>query len=257
MSFSGSHPFVHNPSCSLTQNSFDNYEQSVGSHPIFQGVDQVSHGGWQGQSLNEPKHKEVPLYQRILMHGNGSLHQSQALQGISNGQDAQGQHPRVLEGNSKVPIGLDRQLSLHKQLSGGQPWHNNDGRSTSQSVGSRETASDYTKDRKRVMREKNGGSLYRSSSLKEQEQLSIGGADFVETVITKIVSEPIHVMARKFHEMTEQSIACLRDSVCEIMSNADKHGQLCAFQKALQNRSEIMLEMLTSPIVLNWKSWWL
>ncbi|PSS09985.1 Protein OBERON like [Actinidia chinensis var. chinensis] len=58
MSFSGSQQFTHNPSCSLTHNSFNNYEQSVGSRPLFQGVDQVSPATWHGQSSNEQKHKE-------------------------------------------------------------------------------------------------------------------------------------------------------------------------------------------------------
>ncbi|RVW20747.1 Protein OBERON 4 [Vitis vinifera] len=210
MSFSGSQHFVHNPSCSLTHNSLDNYEQSVGSRPIFQGIDQISHGAWQGQTSNEPKHKEVPLYSRMLMNGNGSLHHSQAAEGVRNGNSRQGQHLKA-EGSSKLPIGLDRQLSFQKQLSGVQPWHHNDVRSPSQSIGSRETGKEYSKD-KEVLREKNGGSLYRSGSFKDQEQLPIGGADFVETIIARIVSEPMH---------------------------------LSAIQKALGNRSDITLEMLS------------
>lgn len=245
MSFSGSQPFNHNPSCSLTQNSFDNYEQSVGSHPIFQGIDQASQGGWQGQSPNgsEPKHKEVPLYQRILMNGNGSFYPSQALQGISNGQASQAQHHRVLEGNPKIPVGMDRQLSLPKQLSGLQPRHQNDNKSASQSVRSRETGSDCSKDGKRATRENNGSSFYRSSSMKEQEIVLTGGAGFIDTVVTRIVSDPIHLMARKFHEMSEKSISSLKESVCDIIFNADK---LHEFQKTLQNRSDITLEVLSN-----------
>lgn len=235
MSFSGSQSFYHNPSCSLTQNSLDNFEQSVHSRPIFQGVDQVSQGSFQAQSHNESRHKEVPMYQRILMNGNGSLHQSQALQCISNGQNAQGQHIRVVEGSSKVTNGLDKQLSFHEQ---------NDVRSPPQSVGSHEIGSNFSFDKKRAIREKHGGSLYRSSSQKEQDQLLIGGADFVETVICRMISDPIHLMAKKFHEMTGQSIGCLKESIREIMVNVDKHAQLYGFQNALQNKSDITLEML-------------
>ncbi|KAJ0037485.1 hypothetical protein Pint_23975 [Pistacia integerrima] len=196
MSFSGSQSFFHNPSCSLTQNSMDNFEQSVHSRPIFQGIDQVSQGAWQGQSQNESsKHKEIPLFQRILMNGNGSIHQSQ---GIPNGQLEQVQHVRGSEGSTKMPNGLERQLSFHKQ---------NDVRSPSNSVGSHEMGSSYSFEKKRAMREKHsGGSLYRSGSQKEQELL-IGGVDFVETIMGRIVSDPFHVMARKFHDMTAQSIA--------------------------------------------------
>lgn len=235
MSFSGSQSFFHNPSCSLTQNLMDNYEQSVGSRPIFQGID------WQVQSQNESKQKEIPLYQRILMNGNGSLNQSQVLQ--SNGQAVQGQNHRGLEGSSKMANGLERQLSFHRQLSG-HSRHHDDVRSPSQSVGSHDVGSNYSFDRKRGMKEKSSVSLYRTGSQKEHEQLLIGGVEFVETVIARIVAEPVHVMARKFHEMTGQSIACLKESIREIMLNVDKRPQLFAFQKALQSWSDITLEML-------------
>lgn len=102
ISFSGSHPFVHNPSCSLTQNSMENYEFSVGSHPAFQASsDQVSHGNWNGTYPNEQtsydnnsltgvasqdvlkQRREAPLYQRILQNGN--LQASQFSQGMFGG----------------------------------------------------------------------------------------------------------------------------------------------------------------------------
>lgn len=234
VSFSGSQSFYHNPSCSLTtQNSMD-FEQSVKSRPLFQGID------WQALAQNEAKNKEVPFNQKTSMNGNGSHPQS----GITNAQSVQGQQLRHPEGSSKLANGFERQLSFHKQLSGGQPRHHDDVRSPSQSVGSHEMGSNYSFDRKRLMREKSSGSLYRTSSQKEKEQFLIGGADFVETIIARIVSDPIHVMAKKFHEMTGQSPACVKESIREIMLNVDKRMQLFAFQKALQNRSDITLEML-------------
>ena len=238
MSFSGSQSFFHNPSCSLTQNSMDNFEQSVGSRPIFQGIDQASQGAWQGQSQNESKPKDIPLYQRMLMNGNGSLNQSQVLQGISNGQAVQGQHHRGLEGSSKMGNGLERQLSFHRQQS-----FNDDVRSPSQSVGSHDIGSNYSYDKKRRMREKSSGSLYRSSGQKEFEY-SGGGAEYVEKIIAKIVEEPVHVMARKFHDMTAQSIVRLKESINDTMLSVDKQKQLVDFQKALQNKSDITLETL-------------
>ncbi|KAJ7982231.1 Protein OBERON [Quillaja saponaria] len=242
MSYSGSQSFFHNPSCSLTQNSVD-YEQSVGSRPIFQGIDQITSGAWQGQAQNDPKQKEIPLYQRILMNGNVSFLQSQASQGISDVQTMQGQHSTVLEGSSRIPSGLDRQLSFNTQLSG-QSRCRDDVRSPSQSFGSHEIGSRYSFDKKRSMREKSNGSFYRTSSQKEQENFLMERFDFVETVITKIVSEPVHAMAKKFHEMSGQHIACLKEGIHEIMLNADKHGQLLSFQKVLQKRSDITLEVL-------------
>eukprot|EP00252_Welwitschia_mirabilis_P018847 TRINITY_DN4224_c0_g1_i3.p1 TRINITY_DN4224_c0_g1~~TRINITY_DN4224_c0_g1_i3.p1 ORF type:complete len:1378 (+),score=276.04 TRINITY_DN4224_c0_g1_i3:306-4439(+) len=97
MSFSSSHPFAHNPSCSLNQNSVENYEYSVGSHTAFQGNnEQLSNGDWNAVNSNEPassydngngmvggsscqerfKHpREVPLYQKVFQNGNMQSHQ--------------------------------------------------------------------------------------------------------------------------------------------------------------------------------------
>ncbi|KAK1282835.1 Protein OBERON 4 [Acorus calamus] len=74
VSFSGSQAFSHNPSCSLTQTSFDNanYEQSVASRPIFQGIDQAIAG-----TSNDPKQKEVGLYHMLLSNGSGHGHHHQ------------------------------------------------------------------------------------------------------------------------------------------------------------------------------------
>ncbi|GFY92232.1 fibronectin type III domain protein [Actinidia rufa] len=244
MSFSGSQQFTHNPSCSLTHNSFDNYEQSVGSRPLFQGVDQVSPATWHGQPSNEQKHKEGRIHQRVLPNGNGLYHQSQASQSLSNGHGVQGQQLRVAEGSSTMPIGLDRQLSLHRQLSELQSRHQNDVRTPSHSDGSHENKSEYSKEKKRVMRERDNDSLYKISNQTEKDQILKGVVDFVEPIIAMIVSEPVHVVAKKFNEITEQSMAYLKDSVRDIISNAVKQWQLSAFQKALQNRLDVTLEML-------------
>ncbi|KAL2329332.1 LOW QUALITY PROTEIN: hypothetical protein Fmac_022759 [Flemingia macrophylla] len=236
MSFSGSQSFYHNPSCSLTKNSVD-YEQSVGSRPLFQGID------WQGLSQSDSKQKEAPFGQRTSVNGNGSLYQSQASWGALDGQAVKGQQSRVLEGNSKMGSGLDRQLSFHKQFSG-QSRRLDDVRSPSQSVGSHDIGSNYSLEKKREVRDRSSGSLYRTTSQKEQEQLLMGGVDFVETNIARIVSEPVHAMSRKFHEMTGQSLVSLKEGIREIMLNAEKHGQILAFQKVLQNRSDIILDVL-------------
>lgn len=237
MSFSGSRPFSHNPSCSLTHNSFDNCEQSVGSRPIFQGVT------WQGQSSNENTNKEGTMFQRILSNGNGLFHHSQTSQGISNGQAVQGQHHKVAEGSSKPPI-LDPQLSFNKQLTGVHLRHPNDVRSSSQSMGSHETGLDYRNDKNRVTREKNAVNMHMSNKQDEKEPLFAGGADFVDPIIRMIVSEPIHIMAKRFNEMTGQSNTNLKESVRGVILNPGKRWKLCGFQQALDKRSDITLEIL-------------
>lgn len=227
MSFSGSQSFFHNPSCSLTQNSLDNLEQSVHSHPVFKGVD------WQALAAqNESsRHKEIPLYQRILMNGNGSVHQSQT--SLQNSQ----QNVRVAEGSTKMPNGLERQLSFNKQ---------NDVRSPTHSVGSHDIGQSYSFE-KRGIREKPGGSgsLYRSGSLKEQEEYPVASTDFMESVLGRIVSDPIQVMARKFNEMSGHSLVRFKDSIRELMLSKDKKGHLSAIQNALHSRSDINMEVLS------------
>lgn len=233
VSYSGSQSFYHNPSCSMTtQNSLDNLEQSVKSRPIFQGID------WQALSQNEPKgNKDGPLYQRSLMNGNSSQSQPNM-----NAQSAQVQH----SASSKLSNGVERQLSFHKQLSGGHLRHHDDVKSPSHSVGSHDIGSSHGHDRKRMSREKSSGSLYRSSTSKteQEQQILTSGTNFVETVIARTVSEPIQSMARKFHEMTGQYLACLKDSVRAILLSPDKRHQITALQKILRDRPDTTAETL-------------
>lgn len=72
VSLSGSQ-FVHNPSCSMNQNSLENLEQSVKSRPLFQPVEQIINGApttiWQPKITDEVKHEtgnvaKTPLLQR-------------------------------------------------------------------------------------------------------------------------------------------------------------------------------------------------
>ncbi|KAJ9563488.1 hypothetical protein OSB04_008648 [Centaurea solstitialis] len=222
-SFSGSQHFTHNPSCSLTENSFD-FEQSVGSRPLFQGV------VWQVQPSDEPKNAEPPIQQRSLSNGNGIFHQSQTSQGVTNVQSVQSHGARVAEGSYKLPLGLERQLSSNnKQPSGSHSRHRSEIRSPTQSVGSQETGSDYHKDRKRVMREVIG-TLSKSNNT--------GPLDMVEPLLAMLVSDPLHVVARLLSDMTGPALASLKESV------VIKRRQFSAFRKALEKRSDITLEML-------------
>lgn len=242
MSFSGSQTFIHNASCSLTQNSFENFEQSVGSHPIFQGIDQpVSHITWPGPSSIDPKSVESPIYQRFL-YGNGP-HPSQTSQGIKYPQPMQVQQKcKLSEGSSGVPASQDRQSNLHRQLSGLQSQNHIEVRSPTNSVGSRETGSESCK--KRIVKERND-SLQRSNSQREMNQHVVTGSGFVERIITMIVSEPIQVMARRIEEMAEQSIVFLKESACDIIMNKDKRAQFHTYKEVLQNRSDLTVEILS------------
>ncbi|XP_073119377.1 protein OBERON 4 [Henckelia pumila] len=227
MSFSGSQQFTHNPSCSLTHNAFD-FEQSVGSKPLFQGVD------WNALSVDENKNKEVPAYLGTSSRGNSVHGQSQISRGNSSGQ-AELQQLKMGK-CSKLPIGLDRQLSFNKQLSGAQ------------AVGSLENGPEYHRDRRQLLLEKDGGGSLRVNNYKpdEKDHGSVVGSDFAESIITMIVSEPVHTMAQKFNDMTGQHMMLLKEFVSDIFLNQAKQWQLSALQKSLRKRADFTLDSLTN-----------
>lgn len=77
VSYSGSQ-FVHNPSCSMNQNSLENLEQSVKSRPLFQPVEQIINGVpttiWQPKITDEVKHETVHVAKApVLQRNNSSL----------------------------------------------------------------------------------------------------------------------------------------------------------------------------------------
>lgn len=236
MSFSGSQQFTHNPSCSLTHNEMD-FEQSVKSRPLFQGVD------WQALAAEEPKSKEVPVVQCKLPNGNGLNQQSQASLGNSTGQPAAQRH-RTAEASFRTGVGLEQQLSLTKQFSAVLSQHPNDIRSTSQSIGSHETGSGYVKDKKRSMRDKDGDNLCRMKNSDSREQMWAMASDFHESIIAMVISDPINVVAQRFDEMSGQQMIFLKESVRDIILHPSRQWQRKSFQKALEKRSDFTLEML-------------
>lgn len=228
MSFSGSQ-FMHNPSCSLTRNSIDyDFEQSVKSRPLFQGID------WQTQSMNDNKQNEVPVPQKILPNGNGSLHLAHASQGMLNGHHVQGQQG--------TPLGLTRSGSFHRNLSAMKAYEN-DVRSPTQSAGSHDTRSEFSKDKRRGPWEE-CSRLIRSSSQREMPQVLAQDSDIVDRIIALVASQPIQTMAWKVQEMAEQEVACLKDSTCAMILREDKHEKLCMLQEVLKNRADLTLEGL-------------
>lgn len=219
ITFSSSQPFVHNPSCSLTQNSMDNYEQSVGSRPIFQGVDQVSSGTiWPSQTIVEPKRKSGAgaLFHRVLLNGN---HSSNSIK-IMNG------HHHL---NSNA---LLRQQSFPRQPS------------PPQSVGSHDMLPEHSQDKRILTKERSFNSASRSEQ-HEGEEVIVNTPNVVERIITRIVSEPLQVMERILQDMTEHSIEYLKDSICKMLANTEKCGQIYTLQMALQRRSDLTADAMT------------
>lgn len=224
LSFSGSQQLTHNPSCSLTHNAAD-YEQSVGSKPLFQGVD------WKALSSDENKNKDVPAYQGTPSRENDLHNLSQLTQRNTSGQGG-AQQLKVAGGSSKLLIGLERQLSSSENLSGAQ------------GLSSYQTGPEYSKDGRTLKTEKYIDSSQWSSEPDGKEQALLIGADFSESIVTKLVSEPLNTMARWFSDMSGKQLACAKEFVLDIISNPGKKWQLSALQKALQKRQDLSLDML-------------
>lgn len=65
----------------------------------------------------------------------------------------------------------------------------------------------------------------------------------------RIISDPTNVIARKSHETTAHSITLVKESIREIMFNADKKAQLRAFKNALLEIS--IPSKIGLPVLMN------
>lgn len=178
---------------------------------------------------DENKNREVSAYLGMSSRENVLHQQSQLSQGNSTGQGVI-QNTKIAGGSSKLPIGLERQLSFSKHLS------------RAQAFGPYESGAEYSN--KRQMIEKDSGGSQRSNGPDGKDQGLVVGADFAESVVTMIVSEPLHTMARRFNDMSGKHVACVKEFALDIISNSGKKWQLSALQKALQKRLDITLDML-------------
>ncbi|XP_062216371.1 protein OBERON 4-like [Phragmites australis] len=218
ISLTNSQTLGHNASCSLTQQSLDNHDHSVGSKPLFMGVDQMSNcAGWQAQLSSESIQKggATPLRQRVLQ--NGQIPDN-TLVGI-NGH------------NNATSSDLRRHASIPGVLS---PTHSRD---------SHDSGLEHSRLRRKLTREGSSSSLTRGER-KEGEQLVINGASVIERIISKVVSEPLHHTGRMLQEMTDNSITYLREAISEIVVDPDKRGQIIALQESLKKRSDLNRDML-------------
>ncbi|KAM0886734.1 hypothetical protein ACQ4PT_029514 [Festuca glaucescens] len=204
-----SQTLVNNPSFSLTQQSLDNCEHSVGSKPLFQGADKVGNNtGWQTQlSSNRSTEKgdAIPLLQRVLQNGH-------------------------LSDNTLIDANMQNNGISHVL----SPTRNH---------GSPDAGLEHNRQRRHLTRERSSSSLSRGER-QHGEQLVLNGAGVVEKVISKIVSEPLNYTGRMFQEMTSNSRAYLKEAISEIIVDAGKRGQVLALQEALKKRSDLNSEIL-------------
>ncbi|KAG6525557.1 protein OBERON 4-like [Zingiber officinale] len=211
ISFASSQTVLHGPS-SVTQNSPFLQDNSVGSHATSGGVNQIlSRTTLQAHtSRNIKKNRSGPPFHSVQMNVNSS-------------------HTSFLsmsDPHSFKPNSLFRPSSLPRQTS---PTNSHD---------SHDSRSQPTKEIGQVAVERSSGTNQWNG-----EQLLLNGLSATEKIVYKIVSQPLYLNGRMLQEMSEHSVAYLKESICEMLTNEDKTSLLHLFQEALQ-RSDMIIETL-------------
>ncbi|CAN6454757.1 unnamed protein product [Victoria cruziana] len=264
ISLSGSQPCLHNASCSLTQNPLEHYEHSVGS-PIFQTVDQLAPGSRQGLSLYEKvqtghngvteRARKIPLYQRLPQCSGDALqplyYQEPSAFYLVNGNANFQDKIAALRGQRHVKP--EKNLEKHNSLVGQAPFarerfemrRQEVAPSSTQSVGSRQIGSIHHRriDNDNISLESNHHVLNRNEQ-GETAEPSSSGINGAEKLIFDIVSEPVQAIARRLHEMRDQSLFSLKEKVREIIVDGNVQAHLSSLQEVLEKRTDLTLETL-------------
>ncbi|KAH9314439.1 hypothetical protein KI387_023066 [Taxus chinensis] len=283
LEYSQSHSFFHNPSCSLTQNSLENNEFSVGSQPVSQGNDQVSYGNWQAPNANEqvsyenngsmimPQERlkpgrDISLYQSVLQNGNmQGHHSSQGFLGGNNrnrnsgGNERDGgnslfqgshrmqleQQARNLNGSQAKSDGNETQFSFPRELPERSRRHA--WSSPSRSVSSQETRSIQHRriDKGMSKPEADRDILFQmDKQARDEEQSMLRDRITADRILHEIVLEPINIMAQKLQELPDNILDNVREYLQDLIGGNEKREHFAKFQKILQRRNDLTAEML-------------
>ncbi|CAI0457385.1 unnamed protein product [Linum tenue] len=209
LSCSFSHAFSHNPSCSMTRNSTENYDYSVGrDDPIWCG----------GEGTNGSVHSRFrPIGEGILaLHNNNNGGGFGVLQGnrVSNKDSC--------NNDSVCRATSSDNISFYPSVLPARP------RMDTYSGDSRKKDSGNL----RGLEDGDGGGRGR-------KQLSRP-----ERIVREIVSESIPVMAQIIQELTQEMLNSIRDYVKDLVSVADKREELVTLQNRLNRRSDLTKESL-------------
>lgn len=207
MSYSYSHPFSHNPSCSLTRNSTENYEYSVGSHRRDEQI-------WNaGEGTNGSVHS------RFRPIGDGTVSLS------NHGPGAFAFGNRVTNkdaGNNSLyrATSSDNHSFFPSELPA-RP------RMDAHSGDSRGRASENL----RVLENFDGG---RARKLSRPER-----------ILREIVAEPIPVMAQIVQELPEETIQSTKEYLKNLIGKPERKDELTALQNRLERRADLTSETLS------------
>ncbi|KAK1349773.1 Protein OBERON like [Heracleum sosnowskyi] len=207
-SYSYSHPFSHNASCSLTRNSTEYYENSVGSHR--RDCDYIWNAGEGTNGSVHSRFRPVGDGVALANHGTGVL---QSVQGNNpvNKDSSNGLHRTTSSDNQSF---FPSELPARPQLD-------------TQSGDSRGQGSDQI----RGLESSDGG---RRRKLSRPER-----------ILREIVLESIPVMARIIQELPDELVESTKGYLKNLITNSDKRDELVRLQNRLARRSDFSKETLS------------
>lgn len=209
MSYSYSHALSHNPSCSLTRNSTENYDYSVGRD------DQI----WNcGEGTNGSVHSRFkPIgdgFVTLSNHGGSIFPMLQGNQGNRNKDSCTNSHYRTTtssDNHSFFPSELPARPRFDTQ-SGDSRGRGSEGLRNLESI--------------------DGGGIFRKVSRPEM-------------IIREIISEPIPTMALIIQELPDDTVALVKDYLKCIIATSEKKEELVGLQSSLERRSDFTKETLS------------
>ncbi|KAL2541349.1 Protein OBERON 3 [Abeliophyllum distichum] len=211
LSYSYSHPFSHNPSCSLTRNSTENFEYSVGSHR--RECDQI----WNcGEGTNGSVHS------RFRPIGDGSVAFSN--HEVGGGSFGLGNGGRVNKDSGNNSLYKTTSSDNHSFFPSELPARP---RIDAQSGDFGGRASDCRRDLENI----DGG---RARKLSRPER-----------ILREIVSESIPVMAQKIQELTDETVESTKEYLKNLINMPERKDELVGLQNRLERRSDLTNETLS------------
>ncbi|KAH6790360.1 class I heat shock protein [Perilla frutescens var. frutescens] len=210
LSYSYSHPFSHNPSCSLTtRNSTENYDYS-GSHR--RDCDQI----WNcGEGTNGSVHS------RFRPIGDGTVALSNHGVGGGFGMGNRNGVNKDSCNNSLYRTASSENLSFFPSELPARPQ----------------------------MDAQSGDSRRRNlENLRDSENVDVGKVRKLsrpERILREIVSESVPVMAQKIQELTDETVESVKEYLKNAIDNLERKDELASLQKRLERRSDLTNETLS------------
>ncbi|KAK6921557.1 Oberon, coiled-coil region [Dillenia turbinata] len=204
-SYSYSHPFSHNPSCSLTRNSTDCYEHSIGS--VRRESDQIWYGG---EGTNGSVHSRFkPIGDGVALANNHGAVAMQSTRPV-NKESCHGLHRTTSsENHSFFPSELPARP-----------------RCDTQSADSRGRRSESQRGFENF-----DGNRARKVSRPER-------------IIRDIVTESVPVVCQMIKELTDETVQLTKEYLRSLIGAPERREELVALQNRIERRSDLTKETL-------------